>query len=53
MDFSYIESLFKLKGSRMLLSNDRDIFILAALQKMLDKLLYLEKYSDLESNMSD
>ena len=53
MEYSDITSLFKLKGSRMLLSNDRGIFILAVLRKILDKLLYLEKYPDLESNMSD
>ena len=53
MAYADITSIFKLKGSRMLLSNDRGIFILGVLRKILDKLLYLEKYPGLESNMSD
>ena len=37
----------------MQLSGDRGIFILGVLRKILDKLLYLDKYQELEMNMSD
>ena len=53
MEYSDITSIYKNKGSRMELSNDRGIFILAVLRKILDKLLYLDKYPHLEQNMSD
>ena len=53
LEYADITSLFKHRGSRMELSNDRGIFILAVLRKILDKLVYLEKYPDLERNMSD
>ena len=53
MQYADITSIFKLKGSRMSLANDRGIFILGVLKKICDKLLYLDKYPDLEANMSD
>ena len=53
MEYADITSIFKNKGSRMELSGDRGIFILGVLRKILDKLLYLDKYQDLETNMSD
>ena len=37
----------------MELSNDRGIFLVACLRKLLDKLIYLEKYPDLDRSMSD
>jgi hypothetical protein len=37
----------------MELKNDRGIFLLAVLRKILDKLVYLDKYPGLEQNMSD
>ena len=48
MECADITSIFKNKGSRMELSGDRGIFILGVLIKILDKLLYLDKYQDLE-----
>ena len=48
LEYADITSLFKHRGSRMELSNDRGIFILAVLRKILDKLVYLEKYPHLE-----
>ena len=53
MQYADITSIFKNKNSRMSLSNDRGIFVLAVLRKILDKLVYLDKYQDLENNMSD
>ena len=37
----------------MLLSNDRGIFLLVILRKVLDKLVYQDKYPDLDLKMSD
>ena len=53
MEVADITSIFKNKGSRMELSSERGIFILGVLRKILDKLLYLDKYQDLENHMSD
>ena len=50
---SNITSIFKNKGSRLDLKNDRGIFILTTLRKILDKLTYNDKYLGIESNMSD
>ena len=53
MQYSDISSIFKNKGSRQDLKNDRGIFNLAVLRKIFDKLMYLDKYPDLELSMSD
>ena len=53
MQYADITSIYKNKGSKMELSNDRGIFLLAVLRKILDRILYLEKYPYLEKNMSD
>ena len=50
---SNITSIWKRKGSRMDLSNDRGIFILSVLRKILDKILYMHLYPDLDTSMSD
>ena len=53
MEYSDISSIFKNKGSQQDLKNDRGIFILAVLRKILDKLINLDKYPDLDLSMSD
>ena len=53
MEYADITSIYKNKGSKMELRNDRWIFLLAVLRKILDKLVYLDKYPGLEQNMSD
>ena len=52
MKLSNITSIWKKKGSRMNMSNERGIFVLTAVRKILDKLIYLEKYPDIELSMS-
>ena len=47
-----ITSIWKKKGSRLDLSNDRGIFILSILRKILDKLLFMKLYC-IEKGMSD
>ena len=53
LQYADISSMFTNNGSRMLLSSERGIFLLVILRKILDKLIYLEKYPDLEKSMSD
>ena len=52
MKLSNITSIWKKKGSRMDMSNERGIFVLTAVRKILDKLTYLDKYPDIELSMS-
>ena len=46
-------TIFKKKGSRLDLKNDRGIFILTSLRRILDKLVYDDLYNDIDNNMSD
>ena len=48
-----ISSIWKRKGSKMELSNDRGIFILSIFRKILDKLLYHRLYPSIEKGMSN
>ena len=48
-----ITTIFKNKGSRLDMNNDRGIFILTAFKKILDKLIYNEKHEDIDRHMSD
>ena len=48
-----ITSIWKHKGSKMDMKNDRGIFILSVLRKILDKALYKHFYPSLEAGMSD
>ena len=42
MELSNITTIYKSKGSRLDMSNDRGIFILTVLRQILDKLTYLD-----------
>ena len=53
MQLSNITTIFKNRGSRLCLENDRGIFTLTVLRKIMDKLTYLDKYPELDINMSD
>ena len=53
MDLSNITTIYKNKGSRFDLNNDRGIFILTVMKKILDKLIYVDNYSAIDENMSD
>ena len=52
MKLSNVTSIWKKKGSRMDMSNERGIFVLTTVRKILDKLTYLDKYPDIELSMS-
>ena len=47
-----IVSIYKNKGSRFDMNNDRGIFILTVFKKILDKLLYFDLYDEIDMNMS-
>ena len=53
MTLANITTIYKRKGSRLDLNNDRGIFILTVMKKMLDKLIYFDKYQDIDEKMSD
>ena len=53
MQVSNITTLFKNKGSRFSMENERGIFILSVLRKIFDKLIYNEKSQDIDAGMSD
>ena len=53
MQLSNITTLFKNKGSRFDLNNERGIFILSIFRKIFDKLIYDDKYQDIDNGMSD
>ena len=53
MALSNITTIFKNKGSRMDLNNDRGIFIQTVLKKILDKLIYADNYQEVDERMSD
>ena len=48
-----ITSLYKNKGSKKDLNNDRGIFMLNVLRTILDKLIYFDSYDDIDQEMSD
>ena len=53
MRLANISSIYKKKNSKNDLENDRGIFVLCVLRKVLDKLVYADLYPELEDNMSN
>ena len=51
MKLANISSIFKNRGSRFSLANDRGIFILTVFKKVFDKLIYKEKYPEIEKTL--
>jgi hypothetical protein len=49
----YKQTIYKSKGSKLDMDSDRGIFNLTTLKRILDKLIYFDKYSDIDQNMSD
>ena len=48
-----ISTIFKKRGSRLSMENDRGIFSIHVLMKIVNGLIYDDKYQDIDSNMSD
>ena len=53
IQWANITSLYKGKGDKMDLNNERGIFIVTVVRSILMRLIYNEKYSVIEGNMSD
>ena len=53
LQFANITTIYKRKGSRQDLNNDRGIFVVSVLRMILDSLIYQEKYPLVDENMSD
>ena len=53
IQWANITSLYKGKGDRLDITNERGIFIVSIFRSILMKLIYNEKYEVIESNMSD
>ena len=48
MDLSNITTIFKQNGSKLSLDSERGIFILTSFKRILDKLIYFDKFSDID-----
>ena len=53
MEYANITSIYKGKGEKMDLENDRGIFIVSVLRSIFMKLLYNDNYDIVDRNMSD
>ena len=53
MRLANITSIFKKKGSKKSLENDRGIFVLTVMRMIMDRLLYNDLYPEVEENMSN
>ena len=53
MNLSNISSIYKKRGSKMEMNNERGIFILTVLKSILDKLIYCDNIDNIDENMSD
>ena len=53
IQWANITSIYKKSGSRLSLDNDRGIFILCVLKKIIDRMLYNDMYEEIDMNMSD
>ena len=53
VEITNITSIFKNKGSKQDLNNDRGIFTVSCLRSIIDKLIYNKFYETIDTNMSD
>ena len=53
VELTNITSIYKNKGSKLDLENDRGIFTVTMLRAIVDKLIYNDKYETIDRNMSD
>ena len=53
MRLANISSLYKNRGCKKALSNDRGIFVLATTRMIMDRLMYNDLYPEIEKNMSN
>ena len=48
-----ISTIYKNKGSRLDMNNDRGIFLITIFKKVLEKLIYNDKFDNIDQNMSN
>ena len=53
LQLANISTIYKNKGSRQDMKNDRGIFGLPVLRNIIDKMIYEDKYDDIDASMSD
>ena len=53
MQLANITSIYKRKGSRNSLDSDRGIFVTNILKRIIDGLIYSDKYGEIDEGMSD
>ena len=53
MQFANIVSIYKGRGEKMDLDNDRGIFIINLFRSIIMKMVYKDKYPQVDKNMSD
>ena len=53
LQYANITTIWKKKGSRQDLNNDRGMFVVSVMRMILDSLIYQDKYNELDENMSD
>ena len=53
MTLANISILYKNRGSKFDMENQRGIFILTVLKKISDKLMFFDNIDDIDANMSD
>ena len=53
MHYTHIVSIYKGKGSKMDLENDRGIFIVNIFRSIIMKMVFKDKYKVVDANMSD
>ena len=53
MHYTHIVSIYKGKGSKMDLENDRGIFIVNIFRSIIMRMVYKDKYKVVDANMSD
>ena len=53
MEMTNVTSIYKKKGSRQDLNNDRGIFTVTVLRSIVDKLVYNDSYDTIDYNMRD
>ena len=53
MQWANVTTIYKSRGSRLCLDSDRGIFVISILKRLIDRMIYNDKYDHIESNMSD
>ena len=52
IQWANVTTIFKSRGSRLSMESDRGIFIISILKKIIDRLMYNDKYEHIDENMS-